>query len=265
MSAPGAGEAAGASGAGEAGEAAARGGARHRPGAGTARDGRTRARLCAVQTLFAVEFTGADPLEEMRARLADGGGDGLPRGMDRALLESLVAGVGAERDALDARIAPLLDRREGSREPEPLLRVLLRAGAWELTRRPGAPPGAVLSEYVGIARALGLDSGARVLNGALAALAGDKGAAADAADAADDAAGAGASRREGAGASKSAGENGAADEGASKPADEGTSKTAGAAEADDENDAAGKGASRREDAAASRREGAGGAGASPSE
>ena len=133
------------------------------------------ARLAAVQALYQAELTGA-PVEEVLAeflalRLGEEIDGVSLAGADRGLLDLLVRGVGKERDELDDMLAAVLDENWPVERLETLLRILLRVGALELSRRPEAPVRVVVSEYVDLAGAFFGGKEPGLVNGVLDRLA----------------------------------------------------------------------------------------------
>jgi N utilization substance protein B len=133
------------------------------------------ARLAAVQALYQAELTGA-PVEAVLAeflalRLGEEIDGVSLAGADRGLLELLVRGVGKERDELDDMLAAVLDEDWPVERLETLLRILLRVGALELSRRPEAPVRVVVSEYVDLAGAFFGGKEPGLVNGVLDKLA----------------------------------------------------------------------------------------------
>jgi N utilization substance protein B len=133
------------------------------------------ARLAAVQALYQAELTGA-PVEAVLAEFLafrlDEEVDGLSlAAADRGLLELLVRGTGKERDELDDMLAAVLDDEWPVERLETLLRILLRVGALELSRRPEAPVRVVVSEYVDLAGAFFGGKEPGLVNGVLDRLA----------------------------------------------------------------------------------------------
>jgi len=133
------------------------------------------ARLAAVQALYQAELTGA-PVEAVLAefialRLGEEIDGVSLAGADRVLLELLVRGVGKERDELDDMLAAVLDEDWPVERLETLLRILLRVGALELSRRPEAPVRVVVSEYVDLAGAFFGGKEPGLVNGVLDKLA----------------------------------------------------------------------------------------------
>ena len=133
------------------------------------------ARLAAVQALYQVELSAA-PVEtvlaEFLALRLDEELDGVSlAAADRGLLGLLVRGVGKERDELDDMLAAVLDEDWPVERLETLLQILLRVGAFELSRRPEAPVRVVISEYVDLAGAFFGGKEPGLVNGVLDRLA----------------------------------------------------------------------------------------------
>ena len=114
------------------------------------------ARLAAAQALYQIEVAGvgADAvlLEFLEHRLDDEIDDGLKLAdMDRALFKDLVGGVSLRKTELDGLLEPLLLPDWTLERLEMLLRVILRAGAYELAQRTDVPPKVAITEYVDLA------------------------------------------------------------------------------------------------------------------
>lgn len=114
------------------------------------------ARLAAAQALYQIEVAGvgADAvlLEFLEHRLDDEIDDGLELAdMDRALFKDLVGGVSLRKAELDGLLEPLLLPDWTLERLEMLLRVILRAGAYELAQRTDVPPKVAITEYVDLA------------------------------------------------------------------------------------------------------------------
>jgi N utilization substance protein B len=114
------------------------------------------ARLAAVQALYQVEVVGlgADAvlLEFLQHRLDDEIDEGLRLGdMERGLFGDLVKGVSGKRGELDEMLEPLLQPDWSLARLEILLRIILRAGAYELAFRTEVPPKVAITEYVDLA------------------------------------------------------------------------------------------------------------------
>ena len=114
------------------------------------------ARLAAAQALYQIEVAGvgADAvlLEFLEHRLEEDIDEGLRLAdMDRKLFGDLVQGVSAQKSGLDEMLEPLLAPDWTLERLELLLRVILRAGAYELAHRSDVPPKVAISEYVELA------------------------------------------------------------------------------------------------------------------
>jgi transcription antitermination protein NusB len=118
---------------------------------------RSTARLHAVQALYQMDITGAG-LNEILAQFESHwlgreveGEQYLPA--EAAFFRDIVSGVvGVQRD-LDPRIDAALEATWPLKRIEVILRSVLRAGAYELSRRTDIPARVVVSEYVDVARA----------------------------------------------------------------------------------------------------------------
>jgi transcription antitermination protein NusB len=138
---------------------------------------RTVARLAAVQALYQMELAGCgveDVIKEFSDHRFDGDIEGeLLGAADEAYFASIVRGVVADQTALDRAIA---DRLAGGWRLERLdstLRAILRAGAFELMRRPDTPVEVVIDEYVELAKAFSETAEVKFVNAALDGIARD--------------------------------------------------------------------------------------------
>ena len=118
---------------------------------------RGAARLAGVQALYQMEMTGAG-LNDILAQFESHwlgreveGAQYLPA--EHAFFRDIVTGVVAVQRDLDPRIDAALQATWPLKRIEAILRSVLRAGAWELTRRADIPARVVVSEYVDVARA----------------------------------------------------------------------------------------------------------------
>lgn len=120
------------------------------------------ARLHAVQALYQMAVAGGEPLavigEFLAHRLGEGGratdeGEGPLAPADAAHFRRLVEGVTQGREVLDAAIAGALDPSWPIGRLETVLLCVLRCGAFELAALAGVPTGAIIDEYVEVARA----------------------------------------------------------------------------------------------------------------
>lgn len=130
------------------------------PGAGSGGTaaGSTRrraARLCAVQALYQIELSGGAPDfvvgEFLQYRLGEVIEGVRVDQADRELLTELVRGSSSENAALDDILSAVLTEDWPVERLETLLKVILRAGAYELAYRPDVPARVVIAEYVSLA------------------------------------------------------------------------------------------------------------------
>ncbi len=137
---------------------------------------RSAARLAAVQALYEMDMVDAEPdavLEGfLRKRWSmeeeEGAGTGealVPP--DNEWLADLVHGVASGRQELDALIGTALSGEWTVDRLEALLRVILRAGAYELKNKPDIPAAVVISEYLDVAHAFFEGGETRLVNGVL--------------------------------------------------------------------------------------------------
>lgn len=122
-----------------------------------ARQRRSVARLMAVQALYQQAMTGAATaplLAEFHAhRLRGEAREGELAPAEAGFFDDLVKGAMAREAELDSRIAAFLTSGWTLERLDPLMRAILRAGAYEMVARPDVPLAAVVSEYVDVARA----------------------------------------------------------------------------------------------------------------
>lgn len=88
---------------------------------------------------------------------------------DLTLLDTILTGVVREAAALDARLAPYLDRPVGALSP--VEHAVLLVGAYELLHRLETPYRVVINEAVELAKAYGGTDGHKYVNGVLDRLA----------------------------------------------------------------------------------------------
>jgi len=141
------------------------------------RQERSVARLAAVQALYQMEAAGAGVEAVVREFLDHRfGGDieGEPLGeADETFFAELVRGVVADQAAVDRAIARRLAAGWRLERIDATLRAILRAGAYELTRRPDVPTEVAIDEYVEIAKSFFEGPEPGFVNGALDAVAQD--------------------------------------------------------------------------------------------
>jgi transcription antitermination protein NusB len=130
--------------------------------AAPAKDGRRAnrrgaARLAAVQALYQMDLA-ATPLHDILAEFESHwigreveGEEYLPA--EAAHFRDVVRGVVADQRKLDPMIDAILSKGWPLKRIETVLRAILRAGAYELDRKPDVPARVVVSEYADIAHA----------------------------------------------------------------------------------------------------------------
>jgi len=123
---------------------------------------RRRAREVALQALYAWQLAGGDALAQAQAL------EGWEH-CDREFAEALVRGVTVGAASIEARLAPLIDRKISALSP--VERAILGIGAWELAERPETPFRVVLNEAVELGKAFGGTDGYKYVNGVLERLA----------------------------------------------------------------------------------------------
>lgn len=137
--------------------------------------GRSVARLAAVQALYQIELSDADPEEAIEEFLIHRNGREVEGDhyaeADRAHFRWLVRGVTGEVGGLDDSIASALDSGWTIDRLGALMRSLLRAAAAELTARSDIPARVVVSEYVELAGAFFSRREPAFVNAALDAMA----------------------------------------------------------------------------------------------
>ena len=142
------------------------------------RQERSVARLAAVQALYQMEVSGAG-VEAVVREFSDHrfGGDIEGAALaeaDEAFFADVVRGVVAHQADIDQAIAKRLAAGWRLERIDATLRAILRAGAFELTRRADVPVEVVIDEYVEIAKSFfeGPESG--FVNAALDGIARDR-------------------------------------------------------------------------------------------
>ena len=127
------------------------------PNDGRRANRRGAARLAAVQALYQMDLA-ATPLHDI---LAEFEGHWIGREVEgdkylpaeAAFFRDVVGGVVAEQRRLDPMIDAALARGWPLKRIETVLRAILRAGAYELDKKPDVPARVVVSEYVDVANA----------------------------------------------------------------------------------------------------------------
>lgn len=122
---------------------------------------RTVARKLVLQALYRWQLN-ACPWQDLVQEFA---GESDMAKADSAYFEELVRGICEQREALDAQLAPLLDRKPA--DLDPVEHAALLIGGFELQSRPEVPFRVVISEAVGLARRFGATDGHKFVNGVL--------------------------------------------------------------------------------------------------
>jgi N utilization substance protein B len=120
------------------------------------RQGRSVARLAAVQALYQMETAGAG-VETVVREFSDHrfGGDLEGAALaeaDETFFAELVRGVVADQTSVDKAVARRLAAGWRLERIDATLRAILRAGAYELTQRADVPVEVAIDEYVEIAK-----------------------------------------------------------------------------------------------------------------
>ncbi|HTO56275.1 MAG TPA: transcription antitermination factor NusB [Pseudomonadales bacterium] len=126
---------------------------------------RRRARRLVLQALYQWQMSGADEAEIERQFREDPNFERV----DGQFFHELLRGVIECCGALDAQLAPLLDRKVLELDRVEL--ALLRMGVYELRHRHDVPFKVAIDEAVGLARVFGAEESHRYINGVLDAVA----------------------------------------------------------------------------------------------
>ncbi len=143
---------------------------------------RASARIAAVQALYEMDMTdaAADPiLSEFLAERWQHAGQEEGEGADNAdippfdqeLLKEIVTGVAEHTATLDQHIGSALSGAWTVERLEVLIRVILRAGVYELLHKIDVPVRVVINEYMGVAHAFFSGTEPSLINGVLDKLA----------------------------------------------------------------------------------------------
>jgi len=119
-------------------------------------EGRSGARLAALQALYQLEIAGAAPedvIEEfIQHRFGRDSEAGIAGPQDKEFFADLVHGVLKHQVEIDRSLARSLAKGWTLVRIDSILRALLRAAAYELVARPDVPAKVVIDEYVELAR-----------------------------------------------------------------------------------------------------------------
>jgi N utilization substance protein B len=143
------------------------------------RQARSVARLAAVQALYQMEVSGVGAeavVREFTDHRFDRDIEGqLLAQADETFFAEIVRGVVADQAEIDQAIAKRLAEGWRLERIDATLRAILRAGAWELMRRPDVPHEVSIDEYVEIAKSFFEGPEPGFVNGALDGIARDAG------------------------------------------------------------------------------------------
>jgi N utilization substance protein B len=121
------------------------------------RRARTVARLAAVQALYQMELGGSGVeavIQEFLDHRFESDLEGEPLAeADHAYFAEILRGVVAEQDAIDGAVTKRLASGWRLERLDATVRAMLRAGTFELMRRPDVPREIVIDEYVELAKA----------------------------------------------------------------------------------------------------------------
>ncbi len=141
---------------------------------------RNSARISAVQALYEIDVTNApvdNVLNEfMTQRWKHAGKDGSSESIelpsfDEKLFRDIIQGVGSGQSEFDAMISAELSDTWTLDRLEILVRVILRAGTYELAQRQDIPMRVVINEYVNVSHAFFVENEPAMVNGVLDKLA----------------------------------------------------------------------------------------------
>lgn len=122
---------------------------------------RSRSRRRALQAVYAMQLSGAR-VDNIIAQFAH---EQAKEAADLDYFEDLVRGVDRHYRALDAALAPFLDR--GIEEVDPIERAMLRIAAYELQHRIDVPYRVIIDEALRTVKRFGSEHGHTYVNGVL--------------------------------------------------------------------------------------------------
>ena len=138
---------------------------------------RRGSRLAAVQALYQMELadkTVEEAINDFSARRLNSVGDVgesiTPETVDEPFFEEIVRAVASGVDRYDGKLEQALEKR-GIDRVEVILRLILRAGAYEILDRPDIDPPLSINEYVAISEAFFGGTQPTFVNGVLDRLA----------------------------------------------------------------------------------------------
>lgn len=125
---------------------------------------RSRARLAAVQALYQMDISGIQldsVIEEFSLHRID------DEETDREFFEDVLRGVVQFQETIDQDIAGHLSAKWSMKRLDMTLRAIMRAGCYEISRRPDIPALVIIDEYVSVAAQFFEQSEPAFINGAL--------------------------------------------------------------------------------------------------
>jgi transcription antitermination protein NusB len=131
----------------------------------SAKPARRRSREFALQSLYQWRV-GKNRAEDIARQTTEAQGFAKA---DAAYFQRLFGGTVSEAAALEAELAPLLDR--AAQELSPIEHAILLLGAFELKHSPEVPYRVVINEAIELAKAFGGTDGHKYVNGVLDKLA----------------------------------------------------------------------------------------------
>lgn len=126
---------------------------------------RRRARECAVQALYSW-YISKNSVEQVELAFI---ADQEMQGVDVAYFRKLLRGTVENVEAVDAALAPHLDRAED--EVDPIERTILRMSGYELKYELDVPYKVAINEGIEVAKVFGSDDSHKYINGILDKLA----------------------------------------------------------------------------------------------
>jgi N utilization substance protein B len=149
---------------------------RDRSGASKGSGGKRRsARLAAVQALYQIEIARIEPdavvLEFLQHRVSEEIDGQVLGELDQALFAELVRESHARIGELDDMLSAVVDENWSVERLDTLMRVLLRAGLYELAYKLEVPARAIIAEYVALAHDFFFGKEPAMVNGMLDRLA----------------------------------------------------------------------------------------------
>jgi N utilization substance protein B len=135
---------------------------------------RRASRLAAVQALYQIEIANksvAVAIADFRDRrlrgLVEGEDVVTPENVDEELFIDIVEGVADASERYDGLIDGALEKERGVDRIEVLLRLILRAGAYELMDRPDIDAPLSINEYIAVSQAFFGGTEPKFINGVL--------------------------------------------------------------------------------------------------